>query len=81
MARATLEEAERKMQSIARVVKGMVPEGWGFTVLCYSWGENGFMNYVSNGQRPDMIKALRECADKLENDPRMFHRTLPKRGE
>lgn len=72
--RATLEEAERKMQSIARVVGNMVPQGWGFAVLCFSFGENGFMNWVSNAQRQDMIKALRECADKLENDPRMFHR-------
>jgi hypothetical protein len=77
--RATLEEAERKMQSMARVVGNMVPEGWGFTVLCFSFGdpfiENNFMNYVSNANREDMIRALRECADHLEKDPRSYHRT------
>ena len=73
--RATLEEIERKMQGIAKTVGAMIPEGWGFAVLCYSFGENGFMNYVSNGERAAMIKALRECADKLENDQRQFHRT------
>ena len=72
--RATLEEAERKMQSIARIVGNMVPQGWGFAVLCFSFGEDGFMNWVSNARRHDMIKALRETADKLENDPRGFHR-------
>lgn len=72
--RVTLEEAERKMQGIARAVQAMVPKGWGFTVLCFSWGENGFMNYVSNAERDDMIKALRECADKIEKDRRQFHR-------
>lgn len=73
--RATLEEAERKMQSIARTVQGMIPQGWGFAVLCFSFGEKGFMNWVANAQREDMIKALREMADKLENDRRDFHRT------
>lgn len=73
--RATLEEVERKMQGIAKTVKAMVPEGWGFAVLCFSYGEGGFMNWVSNAQRADMIKALREMADKLENDRRDFHRT------
>ena len=73
--RATLEEAERKMQSIALVVGNMVPEGWGFAVLCFSFGEGGFMNWVSNAARQDMIKALRETANNLERDPRQFHRT------
>ena len=73
--RATLEEAENKMQSMARVVENMVPRGWGFAILCFSFGENGFMNWVSNAPREDMVKALREMADKLENDPRTFHRT------
>ena len=78
--RASLEEVERKMQGIAAAVKALVPEGWGFAVLCFSYGENGFMNWVSNAQRDDMIKALREMADKLENDRRDFHRTPRKVG-
>jgi hypothetical protein len=74
MPRATLEEAERKMQGIARAVQGMVPAGWGFAVLVFSWEAPSFMNWVSNAQRADMIKSLRECADRLEKDPRDFHR-------
>jgi hypothetical protein len=74
-ARATLEEAERKMQGIAGTVQKMVPQGWGFAVLCFSFGENGFMNYVSNAERQDMIKALRECADQIENNRDSFHHT------
>lgn len=76
--RATLEEMERKMQSIARLVGNMVPDGWGFAVLCFSYGENGFMNWVSNAKREDMIRALREMATKLETDRRDFHRTPSK---
>ena len=73
--RATLEEAERTMQSLARVVGNMTPKGWGFAVLCFSFGENGFMNWVSNAERQDMIKALKEMVENLENDPRQYHRT------
>ena len=73
--RATLEEAERSMQRIAKAVEPMVPKGFGFAVLVFSFGEKGFMNWVSNAQRQDMVKALRECADKLETDRRDFHRT------
>lgn len=72
--RASLEEAERKMQAIARTVDSMIPEGWGFAVLCFTFGGKGFMNWVSNASRTDMSKALREMADRLENDPRDFYR-------
>lgn len=72
--RATLEEAERKMQGIAKAVGEMIPNGWGFAVLCFSFGEEGFMNWVSNGEREDMVMALREMVTRLENDRRGFHR-------
>lgn len=73
--RATLEEVERKMQKIGAMVKAETPAGWGFAVLCFSFGENGFMNWVSNAERDDMIKALREMAARMESDRRDFHRT------
>ena len=75
MRRATLEEAERKMKDLADAVKANVPQGWGYAVLCYSFGENGFMNYVSNGRREDMVKALKELLVNLENDKRQYVRT------
>lgn len=64
--RATLEEAERKCRDIARRIKAEMPPGWGFTVILNSFGENGLMTYLSSCAREDMIKALREMADKLE---------------
>ena len=73
--RATLEEAERKTTEIGRIIGDQMPKGWGFALLIFSFGEQGFMNWVSNAQRADMIKALRECADRLEKDRRDFHRT------
>lgn len=64
--RATLEEAETYCRRIGRFLKAYLPNGWGFTVLLTSYGDNGLTTYISSCKRPDMIKALREMADKLE---------------
>ena len=40
----------------------------GFMLMMFDFGPPGkFMTYFSNAQREDMIKALREQADHLEN--------------
>ena len=40
----------------------------GFALLTFDFGDDGpkYGGYISNAQRPDMIKALREAADVLE---------------
>ncbi|MBS3927765.1 MAG: hypothetical protein KGZ65_04155 [Sphingomonadales bacterium] len=67
MNRATLEEAEVKCRRIGTLIGKDMPAGWGFTLILTSFGDNGYSTYLSNCQRPDMIKALREMADKLES--------------
>lgn len=54
-----------RMREIAKAVQLRVPEGLGFAVLVFSYGA-GPASYVSNGQRAEMITALREQADLLE---------------
>lgn len=39
----------------------------GFVLLTYGFGAPGIANYISNSNREDMITALREAADRLEN--------------
>lgn len=39
-----------------------------FAVLLFTEGPGGFSAYSSNAQRPDMVKALREMADRLDGD-------------
>lgn len=77
--RVTLEEMERKIAEIGRIIGGEMPRGCGFALLLFNFSnegeDGGFMNWVSNAQRPDMIKALKEMVHKLENDRRDFHRT------
>jgi len=43
---------------------------WPGAFICMLVGpyEPGICNYISNGQRSDVIKALRETADRLENN-------------
>lgn len=37
-----------------------------FVLLVSPFGEHGMANYVSNGTRTDIIKFMRETADRLE---------------
>ncbi len=56
----------KAMNKMADKVKAMIPKEFGFTILVFPFNNPGTANYVSNAQRPDMIKALRETADRLE---------------
>lgn len=48
------------LQAIARIVDKQLPFGWGFIILAFPFGEGGRMNYVSNADRPDVVRALYE---------------------
>jgi hypothetical protein len=58
--------AEGTLQSLARRIDKALPEGICFALVTFTVGDGGYAGYVSNGQRADMIKALRECATVLE---------------
>ena len=68
--RATLEQAEMQAQVLGRKIGPHLPPGWGFCLMLFSWGPGGLMTYISNGQREDVIKALRELCDRMEKDPK-----------
>lgn len=56
------EKVKGKMQLIAKKVKEELPEGYGFIVLAFPFGENkdNEMMYVSNANRDDVITAMSE---------------------
>lgn len=64
--RAPLESAEIKTREIARILKSIMPKEWGYFLCISSFGADGFFTYMSDIQRADAIKLLRETADKLE---------------
>ena len=66
--RASLEEAENEARRIARILKSSMPKDWGFTLILYSFGGDGFMTYLSSGQREDCIKMLEELLIKIKSN-------------
>src|SRR3990167_8971628 len=64
--RRPLESAEVVCRDIGRRIAREMPKGWGFALVLFSFGADGFMTCLSNAERSDMVKALRECAEKIE---------------
>ena len=64
------EQAKSRMQQIAHLIEDSLPEGYGFTLLTYKFGEepNNEMIYVSNSNREDVVKAMKEWIEKTENN-------------
>lgn len=70
MGEADLKET---MQAAADAVVRIMPRRTLFVVLAADPGGPGVAQYISNARRPDMIRFLRETADRLErreDDPR-----------
>lgn len=59
-------EAERSAQRIAQLIGHGLPEGYGFALLVFSFGEKGYLTWVSNAERADMIATLREAITMLD---------------
>lgn len=53
------------MRQLAKKIQQEIP-GLGFTLLVFEFNDPGMSNYIANAQREDMIKCLRETADRLE---------------
>jgi hypothetical protein len=52
---------------ICNMMADAIPPNCGFAVLFWPCGQNGISQYGSNCRREDMVKALREAADRLES--------------
>lgn len=55
------------MRKALKKVTELIP-GYCITLLVWEFNKPGLANYVSNGDRSGMIKALRETADRLEKN-------------
>ena len=67
-------QANDALQAIAKEIKEKLPEGMGFALLAYEFGDadDRRMMYISNSNREDVLKAMLEFCDKNLNDPKMF---------
>ena len=62
-----MKQTEMVMNDIADVLKDVFP-GKGFMFMVFEFNKPSECNYISNAKRIDMIKTLRECADRLQNN-------------
>ena len=68
------QEVNDMIQEIMQEIKNKLPEGMGFTLLAYEFGDKDGrrMLYASNSKREDVLKAMLEFVDKNLNDPKMY---------
>lgn len=57
---------------LAKMVEKNIPENYGFCVLVFPFmnspEDNGRMQYISNGNREDIVRAMKEWIAKTEDD-------------
>jgi len=63
-------KTEEIMRQIGLEITDVLNEGFpkpmGFALIVFEFNEPGIANYVSNGERESMIKALKETVERLE---------------
>ena len=62
------EFVKQHLQVIAQKVDRELPPNFGFAVLTFEFGKTGQMMYVSNAEREDIVKAMKEWIEKTENN-------------
>lgn len=61
-----LEEDARALVKILH--QGMLP-GCGFVLFLFEFGEDGWLTYIADAEREDVVKVLREWLDKQDRTP------------
>ena len=65
----SLEDMEVTARRLAPQIAKQMPKGWGFSLITFTMNTppgQGKISYISNCQREDMVKALRELLAKWE---------------
>lgn len=60
------EDLNEILNMFGMILEKMLPENYGFTLLTYPHNEARRLYYVSNSQREDVIKAMKEFIEKTE---------------
>lgn len=58
---------EYTAREVGRRLSAEMPEGVGFALLVFDFGEGGNLAWMSNGRREDMIKAVKEWLEKVSD--------------
>ncbi len=60
---------EERLAEIGKILGENLPPDVGFAVLLFDRGPRGFMHYLSNCNRKDVIAALKELVALMEFEP------------
>jgi hypothetical protein len=79
-----LENVESKARDLGRVIRAVLDQQFGathvgFALLLFDFGGAGYLTYVSNTEREDMIRGLAECQQMLKSDGDKHHLAPRKR--
>jgi hypothetical protein len=62
-----MNDVEERMQEVARTISVILPPGTGFTLLAFDLNkQQGRAQYISNANKSDAIKLMREFIEKAE---------------
>lgn len=61
-----LASMEAKAREVGLLIGPVMPEGAGFCLFVFSFGDGGWMTHVSNADRADLVKAMREWLERAE---------------
>lgn len=53
-------EVVGKLQALGKGINKELPFGWGFVLLAFPYGHDGRLNYISNSERGDVVRAMYE---------------------
>lgn len=62
------ERAEKVLRDMGQSLREAMPQGYGFSLLIFSYGEGGDLFYTSSAQREDMIRTMQEFIEKFREN-------------
>ena len=54
-------------RACGEIIASKLPEEVGFGLLLFHFGPGGFLSWISNGQRGDMVRAVKEWLARVEH--------------
>ena len=61
-----IEDLNEMLNMYGMLLKKMLPENYGFTLLTYPHNEANRLYYISNSDRKDVVEAMKEFIEKTE---------------
>lgn len=60
-------EIEGLLRDFGLMIREVLPDGWGFNLLLFEFGERGALFYISDAQREDILRVMKEWIARNEH--------------